>query len=118
MAYQRKIPVHTAYPMRLTLNLIQHKWRGCLINILRSGEPMRLNEIHRRLHMANPRVVNIQIKAMLDDGLLERIPYCELPLRTDYRLSPLGMSLVPVFDVLAAWGEEHRNEVPVRAVKQ
>lgn len=111
MAYQRKIPVHTAYPMRFTLNLIQHKWRGCLINILRSGEPMRLTNIHKRLHMANPRVINIQIKAMLEDGLLERISYCELPPRSEYKLSSLGLSLVPVFDVLAKWGDEHYAEV-------
>lgn len=107
MAYQRKIPVHTAYPMRLTHNLIQHKWRGCILNILRTGERMRLNEIHKRLHMANERVINLQIKAMLNDGLLERISYNEQPPRTEYWLSEVGMSLVPVFDVLTQWGEDH-----------
>jgi DNA-binding HxlR family transcriptional regulator len=61
--------------------------------------------------MANPRVINIQIKAMLEDGLLERISYCELPPRSEYKLSSLGLSLVPVFDVLAKWGEEHYAEV-------
>ena len=108
MAYERKIPVHIAYPLRLTLNLIEHKWRGCIINILRSGEPMRLNEIHKCLHMANSRVINLQIKAMLDDGLLIRKDYGELPPRTEYQLSELGLSLVPVIDILIIWGIEHR----------
>lgn len=112
MSYQRKIPVHTAYPFRLTVNLIQHKWRGCIINILRSGDPMRLNEIHKRLHMANPRVVNLQLKSMIEDGLLIRTVFNEKIIRTEYHLSPVGLSLVPIFDVLAAWGEEHRSELP------
>lgn len=24
----------------------------------------------------------------------------------------VGLSLVPIFDILAAWGEEHRSELP------
>ncbi|MDE6080032.1 MAG: helix-turn-helix transcriptional regulator [Duncaniella sp.] len=116
MAYQRKIPVHTAYPFRLTLNLIQHKWRGCIINVLRSGEPMRLNEIHKQLYMASPRVLNMQIKAMLDDGLLIRTAYDENIPRTEYKLSPVGLSLVNIFDILTIWGIEHRSQLPDKVI--
>lgn len=110
MAYDRKIPVHIAYPMRLTLHLIQQKWKGCIINILRSGEEMRLNEIHRRLHMADSRVVNLQIKSMLADGLLTRRQDGGKMPKAYYSLSERGLSLVPVIDTLIEWGEIHKDE--------
>lgn len=109
MAYDRKIPVHIDYPLRLTLSMIQAKWRGCIINILRTGEPLRLNEIHRLLHMAAPRVINIQLRAMINDGLIIKENYGGIPPCTEYRLSELGLSLVPVIDVLKVWGTDNRK---------
>lgn len=43
MAYEKKIPVDLDCPLRLTMSLIESKWKSCILDKLRSGEAMRPN---------------------------------------------------------------------------
>ena len=45
-----------------------------------------------------------RLKTLVDNGLLERVPYQDRPVRYEYRLTELGRSLRPVVVALAAWG--------------
>lgn len=107
MAYQKKIPVDLNCPLRLTMSLIGSKWKSCLLDELRSGESMRPSEIHKRLPEAAPRVLDIQLKQMVEDGLVVRTIYPGLPLHSEYTITDLGRSLLPLIDTMLAWGEEH-----------
>lgn len=107
MAYQKKIPVDLNCPLRLTMSLIGSKWKSCLLDELRSGESMRPSEIHKRLPEAAPRVLDIQLKQMVEDGLVVRTIYPGLPLHSEYTITDLGRSLLPLIDAMLAWGEEH-----------
>lgn len=109
MAYVKKIPVDMDCPLRLTMSLIESKWKSCILDELRDGEPLRPNEIHKCLPEAAPRVLDIQLKEMVDDGLVEKTIYPELPPRSEYRITPLGQSLIPIIDQMLKWGEEHYN---------
>lgn len=44
---------------------------------------------------------------MVEDGLVEKTIYPELPPRSEYRITPLGMSLLPIIDQMLQWGREH-----------
>lgn len=107
MAYEKKIPVDLDCPLRLTMSLIESKWKSCILDELRSGEAMRPSEIHRRLPEAVPRVIDIHLKAMVDDGLVVKTIYPELPPRSEYKITELGLSLIPIIDAMLKWGEEH-----------
>lgn len=75
MVYEKKIPVDLDCPLRLTMSLFDSKGKSCVLDELRSGEPLRPREIHRRLPEATPRVVDMQMKEMAEDGLLEKYVY-------------------------------------------
>ncbi len=107
MAYVKKIPVDLDCPLRLTMSLIESKWKSCILDELRSGAPLRPSEIHKCLQEAAPRVLDMQLKEMVDDGLVEKHIYPELPPRSDYRITELGKSLLPIIDSMLRWGEEH-----------
>ena len=107
MAYEKKIPVDLDCPLRLTMSLIESKWKSCILDELRSGEPQRPCEIHRCLPEAAPRVLDIQLKEMVEDGLVEKTIYHELPPRSEYRITELGLSLIPIIDQMLRWGTEH-----------
>lgn len=107
MAYEKKIPVDLDCPLRLTMSLIESKWKSCILDELRSSDGMRPCEIHRRLPEAAPRVLDIQLKQMVEDGLVEKTIYPELPPRSEYRISDVGASLLPIIDAMLKWGEEH-----------
>ncbi len=107
MAYEKKIPVDLDCPLRLTMSLIESKWKSCILDELRSGEPMRPSEVHKRLPEAAPRVLDIQLKEMVEDGLVVKEIFPELPPRSEYTITDLGKSLLPIIDMMLQWGEEH-----------
>ena len=107
MAYEKKIPVDLDCPLRLTMSLIESKWKSCILDELRNGQPLRPSEIHKCLPEAAPRVLDIQLKEMVEDGLITKTIYPELPPRSEYKITEIGQSLVPIIDQMLKWGEEH-----------
>lgn len=106
--YERKIPVDMDCPLRLTMSLIDSKWKSCILDELRY-RPMRPSELHKALPEAAPRVLDIQLKELVEDGLVAKTIYPELPPRSEYSVTPLGMTLIPIIDSMLRWGEEHRE---------
>lgn len=107
MAYEKKIPVDLNCPLRLTMSLIDSKWKSCILDELRSGNHMRPSEIHKCLPEAAPRVLDIQLKELVEDGLVEKTIYPELPPRSEYCITDLGKSLIPIIDSMLKWGTDH-----------
>lgn len=107
MAYEKKIPIDLSCPLRLTMSLVESKWKPCILDELRTGIPMRPSEIHKRLEEAAPRVLDIHLKEMVEDGLVCKTIYPELPPRSEYVITDLGKSLLPIIDAMLKWGEEH-----------
>ncbi|MGI6223961.1 MAG: winged helix-turn-helix transcriptional regulator [Prevotella sp.] len=108
MKYTRKIPVDLSCPLRLTISLIGPKWKSCILDELRHGNK-RPSELHKLLPEATPRVLDMQLRELVDDGLVEKKIYAELPPRSEYSITPLGMSLIPIIDAMIQWGDEHHE---------
>lgn len=107
MAYEKKIPVDLDCPLRLTMSLIESKWKSCILDELRNENPLRPSEIHKCLPEAAPRVLDIQLKEMVEDGLVKKTIYPELPPRSEYKITEIGLSLIPIIDMMLKWGEDH-----------
>ncbi|MDO5525575.1 MAG: helix-turn-helix domain-containing protein [Prevotella sp.] len=102
--YERKIPVDLGCPLRLTMSLINSKWKSCILDELRHAS-MRPSELHKALPEATPRVLDLQLKDLVDDGLVAKTIYPELPPRSEYSITELGCSLLPILDAMIEWGE-------------
>lgn len=68
---------------------------------------MRPSEIHKSLPEAAPRVLDIQLKEMVEDGLVSKTIFPQLPPRSEYQITGLGKSLLPIIDAMLKWGEDH-----------
>lgn len=101
--YERKIPVDIDCPLRLTMSLIGSKWKSCILDELRS-RPLRPSELHKIFPEASPRVLDLQLKELVEDGLACKTIYPELPPRSEYSITALGMSLIPIIDAMIDWG--------------
>lgn len=106
--YERKIPVDLDCPLRLTMSLIDSKWKSCILDELRHGD-MRPSELHKAFPEAAPRVIDIQLKELVEDGLVSKTIYPELPPRSEYSLTPLGQTLIPIIDAMIEWGMRNRG---------
>lgn len=106
--YERKIPIDFSCPLRLTMSLIDSKWKTCILDELRH-KALRPSELHRALPEAAPRVLDMQLRELADDGLVQKTIYPELPPRSEYTITELGRSLLPIIDAMIEWGESHRE---------
>ena len=107
MAYEKKLPVDLDCPLRLTMSLIESKWKSCILDELRDGSPRRPSDIHKLLPESAPRVLDISLKEMVVDGLVDKKIYPELPPRSEYKITDLGKSLLPIIDSMMEWGKDH-----------
>lgn len=105
--YERKIPVDLSCPLRLTMSLIDSKWKSCILDELRHA-PMRPSELHKTLPEAAPRVLDMQLKELVEDGLVQRTIFPELPPRSVYSITELGMTLIPLIDAMLEWGARNQ----------
>ena len=69
--YEKKIPVDLDCPLRLTMSLIDSKWKSCILDELRY-RPMRPSELHRVFPEATSRVLDLQLKELVEDGLVAK----------------------------------------------
>lgn len=104
--YERKIPVDLECPLRLTMSLIDSKWKSCILDELRRCA-LRPSELHRIFPEATPRVLDLQLKELVEDGLVAKTIYPELPPRSEYAITPLGMTLIPIIDAMIEWGNRN-----------
>ena len=104
--YERKIPVDLDCPLRLTMSLIGSKWKSCILDELRH-KPLRPSEIHKIFPEAPARVLDLQLKELVEDNLVAKTIYSELPPRSEYSITPLGLTLLPIIDAMIEWGRKN-----------
>lgn len=112
--YERKIPIDFSCPLRLTMSVLGPKWKSCILDELRD-KPLRPSQLHRALPEATPRVLNLHLKELEEEGFVRKVIYAELPPRSEYHITDLGRSLLPLIDAMIAWGEAHRGEFETKA---
>lgn len=54
-----------------------------------------------------PNILSRRLKALVDDGLLEKVCYSSTPPRYEYHLTPRGRDFRMVLLALAEWGNRH-----------
>ena len=100
-----------ACPVATTVQLIGSKWKLLILRNLRM-RPWRFNELRRDLEGVSQKLLTDSLRAMVDDGIITRTVYPEVPPRVEYALSPLGESMGPILDAMAKWGEEYKKQLP------
>lgn len=50
-------------------------------------------------------ILTTHLTQLVDEGLMERVPYQERPLRHEYRLTEKGREVFPILAAMASWGD-------------
>lgn len=106
--YKRKNPLDLSCSIRITMCVISSKWKPCIIDALREG-PKRPSQLHREIPEAINRVLDQNLRELEEDLIIAKTIYPELPPHSEYHLTELGKSLLPIIDIMDDWGEEHRH---------
>jgi len=95
-------------PVARTLDLIGERWTALLLRDLLLHGSRRFQDFQDSLPGVAPNTLSARLKAMEDDGLVQRVLYSERPPRMEYMLTEKGKSLGPVIRAMRDWGLKHR----------
>lgn len=98
-------------PFAYTISLINGKWKMHILFWLWKKEVLRYGELKRNLGNVTHKMLSCQLKELEHDGLVIRTEYPQVPPKVEYRLSALGLSLMPVLQSVCRWGEIHYQEI-------
>lgn len=111
--YKRKIKEDLDCGLYVTMKIFGAKWKPCIIDAIARGAK-RPSEIHKQITSTSARVLDMQLKELLDFGVVEKKNQSGYPLHVEYFLSPFGESMLPVLALMAAWGEANKQFVKQR----
>lgn len=94
-------------PVARTLDLIGERWTVLLLRDLLQQGPRRFQDFQASLPGVAPNTLSARLKAMEDNGLIQRQLYNERPPRLEYVLTDKGRSLGPIVRAMRDWGNKH-----------
>ena len=114
--YKRKTEEDLDCGLYVTMKVLGGKWKPCIIDSIAKGAH-RPSEIHRLITATTPRVLDMQLRDLLDYGIVIREHKGTYPLYAEYHLTPFGKSLLPLLKQMAAWGEGNKEFVRKRTME-
>ena len=91
-------------PVCATAELVCAKWTILVIRDLAEGRS-RFCELERSLSGISPRTLSLRLRALEEEGIVERNTYPEVPPRVEYELTAKGRDLLPIIESMRAYGE-------------
>lgn len=91
-------------PVCRTAEIVCGKWTLLLVRDLAEGHS-RFCELERSLSGISPRTLSLRLRALEEEGIVERHTYPEVPPRVEYALTEKGRALLPIVDGMRAYGE-------------
>ncbi|BCJ63126.1 winged helix-turn-helix transcriptional regulator [Polymorphospora rubra] len=116
-ADERRASARSAYlmsmascPTHRVLDRLGDRWVSLILKELADG-PRRHGELARVIAGATQKMLTQTLRALQRDGLVARSVTDSVPPRVEYRLTPLGESLLPVMAMVAEWAERHIGDI-------
>src|ERR1700710_3011637 len=92
-------------PVCKTAEVVCGKWTLLVIRDLAEGN-RRFCELERSLEGISPRTLSLRLRALEEEGVVERHTYPEVPPRVEYALTAKGRALVPLIEDMRTYGRE------------
>lgn len=111
--YNRKTEEELDCGIRVAFKIFGGKWKLCIIDAINSGI-IRPAEIHKSIAGATLRVIEIQLAELLFFGVIEKYASGTYPKKSEYKLTALGKTILPLLSQIDQWGTAHAAFVQQR----
>jgi DNA-binding HxlR family transcriptional regulator len=92
-------------PVCATADIVCGKWTLLIIRDLADGRA-RFCELERSLAGISPRTLSLRLRALEEEGILDRETFPEVPPRVEYTLTEKGLALLPIIESMRSYGRE------------
>jgi DNA-binding HxlR family transcriptional regulator len=101
-----KMDSPSACPAGRAMELVARKWTiHILFALHESGGPARFRQLQRTVAPITQKELTKRLRDLERSGLVHRRVYAEVPPRVEYRLTELGLTLMPALTALHEWAE-------------
>src|SRR5256885_16018416 len=90
-------------PVCATSDIVCGKWTLVVIRDLAQGRS-RFCELERSLEGISPRTLSLRLRALEEEGIVERHTFPEVPPRVEYSLTDKGRALLPIIEAMRDYG--------------
>ena len=97
-------------PIRNVLDVIGDKWSTLTLMSL-AGQPRRFSDLHRVIPDISKRMLTQTLRTLEREGLVTRHVFPTKPPSVEYRLSPLGRSVLVPLGELIEWADARFDEI-------
>ena len=98
------------------LEVVGERWTLLIIRDVFLGI-RRFDELQESLGVAR-NVLTDRLNRLVNQGVLERVPYSQRPTRYEYRLTTKGRDLNIALSGLRQWGDKYLSEQPSRLLRR
>lgn len=95
----------------LTLSIISGKWKVVILWHLGVEGPHRFSELQRLFPKISHKMLTNQLRELIDDGIVHRKVYPEVPPKVEYSMTELGMTLLPIIEMMYDWGKKRIAQI-------
>jgi DNA-binding HxlR family transcriptional regulator len=95
---------------RAVLQRVGDKWSVYVIDLL-GQDTKRFTELHRSIDGITARMLTVTLRGLERDGIVTRTIHPVIPPRVEYRLTPMGQTLLTTIGQLLAWADGHVFEI-------
>jgi DNA-binding HxlR family transcriptional regulator len=110
MKYEPKLEKEIMCPLEYGLNIFGGKWKSRIICILASKDASRYSEIRKELNNITDAVLAAMLKELIEDKIIHREQYNEIPPKVEYSLTDGGRSVLPILQNICQWSKDHTDD--------
>ncbi len=103
-------PCSDPCPLRKAVGMIGGRWKTGIICTLYVDGRQRFGELSKKTKGITGAMLSSSLKELIDDGIVVREQYPEIPPRVEYSLTDRGRSLFPILNELSKWALNIKDE--------
>lgn len=97
-------------PLEYGLDVFGGKWKSRVICVLHEKQCLRYSDIRREMVNITDAVLAATLKELIEDNIVHRTQFNEIPPRVEYSLTDKGRSVIPILQSICRWaGAFHRS---------
>ena len=103
--YRKKREDDIRCPLEYGLSVFGGKWNSRVLCVLAACGTLRYSEIRGEMVNITDAVLSATLKHLIENDLVDRIAYEEIPPRVEYSLTPQGESVIPILQSICQWAD-------------
>lgn len=110
MTYERKTEKEIMCPIEYGIDIFGGKWKARILCVLSAQDVLRYNAIRKELGNITDAVLASMLREMLENELITRRQYNEIPPRVEYSLTEKGKSVLPILQQICQWSRAQTKD--------